>query len=458
MAKIEISSPYVGRYGPENKYVRYRRVVPPDVIELIGARVWVKSFRPGTPAATIDREARKLAAMHDGMIARARAGDVTDSNVIAEAERMARKWLSGSKSEMHEYLSFAADIEAGGRVPTQTALTVNAIEHGGQYVPPGTSLTAVYDRDKRLYGKDRDAKPFDYAVESFVVVIGDKDVTDISRGDVAEWLTRMEKDGLAPGTIARRLGALRALTNRAFLDFNHTGRNPFEKHHVKNGRGSADDRLPLNKKMLARVDSYLDSNKRLGHETKNIIKLMKGTGCGPAEVGGLALSDVSLRGDIPFVWIRRNAIRGVKTDVRDRRIPLLGDALEAAKDAEKRARLRAGKGHNADDVPVFASFGIGDRGADSISAKLNKAIRKAGVPKSPRLVAYSFRHTMKEALRSAGVADHVQRRLLGHAGQGVADRYGSPAARLSEVHDALQAAMGHLGDVDAAIYSNRERV
>ncbi len=116
------------------------------------------------------------------------------------------------------------------------------------------------------------------------------------------------------------------------------------------------------------------------------------------------------------------------------------------------------KGKSPDDVPLFASFGASDRGADFISAKLNKAIRSAGIKKSPRLVAYSYRHTLKEALRSAGVADHIQRRLLGHAGHGVAARYGSPRARLSEAKTALAAAMKCLGDIDDAIYSEAERM
>ena len=81
-------------------------------------------------------------------------------------------------------------------------------------------------------------------------------------------------------------------------------------------------------------------------------------------------------------------------------------------------------------------------------AKLNSAIRAAGIPKSSKLVAYSFRHTRKEAMRSAGVVDHIQRRLLGHAGHGVADRYGSPRARLSEARNALVAALECLGDVE----------
>ena len=65
---------------------------------------------------------------------------------------------------------------------------------------------------------------------------------------------------------------------------------------------------------------------------------------------------------------------------------------------------------------------------------------------------------MKEALRAASVPDHVQRRLLGHAGAGVADVYGSPRLRLKEARDALVAAMPHLGDIDPSVYSERERL
>lgn len=448
MAKIDFEIPYIERHG---KAFRYRRIVPADVQEQVGKRRWTKTFPARTPLAIIEQRARRLASEHDKLIARARNGEALSPEIVAKAESQAREWLRRDKAETYEVMSYlAADPTPADRV------FINALEHGGRYTPDGLSLTAAHERDRRLYGGERDEKAFQYAVGSFVAIIEDKDVAKITRGDVAEWLATMQKQGLSPGTIKRRLGALRAITNRVYLDFDYSGRNPFEKHTVKGGKGNADDRLPFNREMLERIDAYLGSNKRLGHETKNIIRLMKGTGAGPAEIGGLTLSDVRLDGEIPFIWIRRNAIRGVKTTVRDRRIPLVGDALDAARDAYQRASVRS-KGTNPDSTPLFKGFGINGRGADSISAKLNKAIRAAGVPNSTRLVAYSFRHTMKEALRSAGVADHVQRRLLGHAGQGVADRYGSPHARLAEARDALESAMGFLGDVDPAIYSARER-
>ncbi|NQU55971.1 MAG: tyrosine-type recombinase/integrase [Rhodospirillales bacterium] len=433
---------------------RYYRRVPADVEASVGRKVWLHRFDPATPWAAIEHEAKRLASQHDDLIQRARNGEVLDKDLVATSEQQAANWLSGDRGKLYELLGYLAEQGTGG--PADRAF-LNAREHDGQYRPSNAmTVSAAYERDQETHGKDRDEKPIKYAVESFIATVADKPITEITRREVTAWLAKMESDGLAPGTIQRRLGAIRAMMNRAFLDTEYDGRNPFEKHKIKNGAGNADDRLPFNKAMLECIDSYL-SSKRLGHETKNIIMMMKCTGGGPAEIGGLTLADVSLDGEIPFVWIRANAVRGLKTKVRDRRIPLIGDALDAARDAYERATAKAEKA-NADDTPLFKSFGAGGRGADSISAKLNKAIRSAGVPNSPRLVAYSFRHTMKESLRSAGVADHIQRRLLGHAGHGVADRYGSRHVRLAEAKDALTAAVDYLGDVDDAIYSAKERL
>ena len=234
-------------------------------------------------------------------------------------------------------------------------------------------------------------------------------------------------------------------------------RLPFASHVIKDSRGRSSDRLPFNRAHLAKIDAYLANSQRTTHETKAITRLLKGTGCGPGEIGGLVLADVSLDGEVPFVWIRPNALRGVKASPRVRRVPLIGEALDAARDAYTRAQTRA-DGKSSDDAALFESFGEGIKAADAISAKLSKMIRAAGVPKSRRLTSYSFRHTIKEALRSAGVADHVQRRIMGHSGHGVADRYGSNELRLEEARDNMEKALEHLGDVDDSIYNERERM
>lgn len=473
MARLAHEIPYVEARGPDGGApYRYRRIVPPEVRGHVknrdgkpGRKVWVKSFRRNTPVAVIEREAARLAREHDLIVARVR-GQPTDE-AIAEAEANARRWLDGDKAKLHEMLASYAtmfDGLSGADLSPQVQAFLSAIENKGTYVPAGLTVSAARKKDREQHGDGEEDKAGEWAVSSFIAHAGDADIFTIKRADVTGWLAASKGEGLAPSTIVRRLGALRALVNRTFADREYGGANPFAGHKIKGGAGSAGDVLPFSKAMLARIGAYVASSSRLRPETRNILQLMKGTGGGDAEVGGLALSDVNLGAEVPYVWIRANDLRGLKVKAesegknpRDRRVPLVGDALAAAQDAVKRAKVRA-KGMDPDKVPLFTGFKVDGRGADSISAKLNNAIRAAGVPKSRRLVAYSFRHTMKEALRSAGIADHVQRRLLGHAGEGVADRYGSPATRLREARDALALAMAHLGDVDDAIYNTAERM
>ena len=93
------------------------------------------------------------------------------------------------------------------------------------------------------------------------------------------------------------------------------------------------------------------------------------------------------------------------------------------------------------------------RKTDRLSQTLIKEIRKAGVPKAPnRLIAYSFRHSMKEALRVAEVLDDTQDALMGHAKKGMGAHYGAARRRPAVLQEALQRAVRHLGDVDETEY------
>ena len=128
-------------------------------------------------------------------------------------------------------------------------------------------------------------------------------------------------------------------------------------------------------------------------------------------------------------------------------MPLIGLALSAAREAQERAN----------GPSLFDGFDRYGRGADSISAKINKAIRAAGVPRSPRLVAYSFRHGIAEALRRVGAPYHVARPLLGHSTREMADHYGAPQ-HLIEAQHWLGRALDVLGDVDDITYTDAERM
>lgn len=453
MAHIEV--PYLEKH---HKSYRYRRRVPPDLVDQIGRKSWIKTWRRRVPLDRVHSEAKTLAESHDRIIDCVRAGELVDPAKIARAQEVAHNILSMPRLERIDLLQVIGEPVG----PDMTAV-INATETGGTLLDPTSMfISAVYNADKALHEGKRHEKPIRLAINSFIAFAGDQDIRKIRRFKVEEWLKREGKT-MSPGTVNRRLTAIGAVVQRAYLRHEIDRQNPFRRHRIEGAAGGADDRLPLNRKMVAMVDAYLNKSKRLGHETVNILRLIKCSGAGPAEIGGLAVSDVVLDHEIPHILIRPNAIRGLKVrnsnrDVspRERTIPLIGEALSAAQDAYKRALARL-KNQNPDQAQLFDSFSR-DRGANPISAKLLYMIRKAGIPKSTRLVAYSYRHTLEEALRSAHVPEHVQKRILGHSAGSTTDRYGSPKGRLAETHDALIKAMEHFGDVEESIYRSDERV
>jgi integrase len=138
----------------------------------------------------------------------------------------------------------------------------------------------------------------------------------------------------------------------------------------------------------------------------------------------------------------------LKTESRKRSIPLIGRALEAARDQVEHSKGRG-------DGKLFKGYSE-KHGANALSAQLSKALRAAGVPKSKRLTVYSFRHTLIEAMRQAGVSSDLRRMIVGHSAKDSHDRYGAPAALLSDMRDALLRAVPKLGDVDESIYTVEE--
>lgn len=428
--------------------LRYRRAVPKPLRKLVGKTAWIHCFAPGTPVARAVAHADQMAAQHAAIIAAARRGEaIPDAAVIADAERAARSFTDGERFDI--LALFSNHLADAPETPF-----VNALRNNGTYVPEKLTLEAAYKRDVAAYGGKRGERSISRAVEAFAPHAHGKDIRQITRGEAQAFVAKMRKDGLAESSVRRTVGPLRALLNRAYLDLEVERTNPFSKLGIK-GRGSVSDRLPFHTSHLAKVDAYLKAAD-VQPRTRNIIRISKGTGCALSEIGGLVLSDLSLNSPIPFLVIRENAQRGVKVEVRERRVPLIGEALEAAKDAHKRA-LASGKGKALDKIPLFDGFSA-KHGANAMSAFLNAALRRAGIPKSKRLSMYSFRHTVKEALRAAEVPDHMQRRLLGHSGHGVADDYGAPAAQLKRAHKALSKALTLLGQVDESIYRPGEMV
>ena len=412
MARISV------RYLQElNGELHYRRRVPEDVRTIFGKREWKHALGLARgQEATAMKLVGQYNAAYSQLIAEARIQRLTAQSPV----------MMAAPRQVFQHVA---------RMPAVTAVAET----------PKVKLSAAYAYDKETHGGQRDEKAFKTAVDSFIELTGDVDLVSLTPKDVQSWLNKCEAKGQRVTTVGRRINALRALVNRYFREHEIEKSNPFTKPKLKSAGGSGSDRLPFHSSHLARIDRYFERAPRLTDEIRHVMALLKLTGARSLEIGGLDASDVLIDHEVPHVWLRNNSHRRLKTKGSERRVPLVGPALEAARQA-KRTRP---------DGPLFSS---GWHNTNSMSQRLNKLIRRAGVPKSERLVVYSFRHTLEEAMRSAGVPDHTQKRIMGHTDSSITGRYGAPAGILGELRDALKKAEREFGKVDLSTFGEHEKL
>ncbi|WP_146204887.1 tyrosine-type recombinase/integrase [Jannaschia seohaensis] len=238
-----------------------------------------------------------------------------------------------------------------------------------------------------------------------------------------------------PSSVARELTMVRTMIAVAITEFDLQGKvsNPFENLEIAgaDARPETDSskRDPLPASVILAMRKRLQTSARdpaLGH----IWRLLEGTGCRVSEVAGLRVQDVDLVADVPHIRVQWHEDRRVKTKVSIRSVPLIGDALSAAREAVKLA------GASPALFPKYAS----QRGGDAASAALMKHLRT--ITKNRRHVNHSLRHNMKDWLSEARVDDTTANRILGHAQGSLGNRvYGGDEAKLRIARDALTAAL-----------------
>jgi integrase len=235
--------------------------------------------------------------------------------------------------------------------------------------------------------------------------------------DIVAHMLATERNGggkLSPASVKREIAQLKAVVAYAIKEFDLEGKaiNRFSGLEIEGTQGIAaelaaeEKRLPLPRQVVAEMRRKLTGDLNL------IWRLLDGTGCRLAEVTGLRVEDVIIDGDLPHLRVRWHADRRVKTRSSIRSIPLVGDTLEAAREAVKLAGER---------TALFPSYAR-ERGPDAASAILMKHLRSFSRDK--RHTVHSLRHGMKDRMRKAGIEKTTQDLILGHAIPGAAEGYG----------------------------------
>ncbi|WP_299558428.1 tyrosine-type recombinase/integrase [uncultured Sulfitobacter sp.] len=428
---------------------RFRRRYPKAVAEALG-EVFFQVPMKAREGAALVAEQERLVAAFEKIVSKAQggAGQVSLREHWRDALREAQAMLeaiSGDLSEDDKREVLADDLHRKKADP----VLVKAVAAPQSEEPPATLLDAkeMYRRERMDGAEGRNQKNrLERVCRRMEGALGPLDklpLVNLKREHGRELRDHMlqapakGKGGklLSPASVRRELDMVSAMTKLAITEFDLQGQvvNPFEGLSVgpasKAPQTEWERRDPLPLAVLSAMRKRLDEKVKTP-ELGLIWRILEGTGCRGAEVVGLRVEDVHVEHAYPHIWVRWHEDRRVKTAVSIRQVPLVGDALVAAREA-----LKLAAGHHM----LFPRYAR-EAGPDAVSQALMK--HRRAITKYSRHVVYSLRHNMKDLLVAAGVPQRDENRILGHTLGGLGDRvYGGEKARLKAAYEAMERAL-----------------
>jgi integrase len=231
-------------------------------------------------------------------------------------------------------------------------------------------------------------------------------LTDITRADanaVRDYLLNR----IAPNSVLRTLGVIKAAINHVIIENDLDHRNVFKGIKIKGAGASRTDRLPMRDSQVATLLAEYAST-----PTAYILfVILCDTGARLAEIVGLEAQDIDL--EQGQLHIRPNTLRGLKTKTSERSLPLSPRVIDC---------LREHQGEASGTAPLFPTYAR-PRGSDAASAMLMRRLRTQIEDK--KITIHSLRHRMKDKLRNTGCPEAISLAILGHSSNTVAANYGS---------------------------------
>ena len=291
-----------------------------------------------------------------------------------------RQALSKCPEEAEAYAKRLGNVLEGSWSNTTDIIPIDVIAVVTSFKPRPSLLSDYVSEYLSLRSVHH--KPIKVAVDPFISLAGDRDVSQYTREDAKLFVRHLEMKGNKTATIRRRINSLSAILNYAYAELDLDKRNPFSRLFIKGeGEDSHKRGTFTNDQLKWGYDKALAS----GSQIKLLMPLLGETGCRLAEIVGLKLEDIDLANDL--IHIRPNSARRLKTRSSQRTLPLVGYAKLAIEQAFKQA----------DDTYLFPRYiRDGKCYATHASNALNKWLKKD----FDGLTAHCLRHTFRDRLRA----------------------------------------------------------
>lgn len=255
------------------------------------------------------------------------------------------------------------------------------------------------------------------AIRNFEEAIGAIPFQKVERSHAVQfrawWVERVEAKGLKPYTANREINSLRRMFGVNYDIDGLSVTNPFSGVRLK--ETAEVSRIPLETEQIIAL-SRRGALPDLHADFELLVRLLINNGMRPVEAIGLELDDILLEDEVPHVHVRKNAVRGLKTDHSERLLPLLGVSLTAAEE-------------------LVAAGGWGKRLGKNMYATsiINRNLRDSGIVTDKRQSLYSLRHWFQDQLTKRDVVDRAQAQLMGHKFQRPKYGYGKDLTELRDI-------------------------
>ena len=272
------------------------------------------------------------------------------------------------------------------------------------------SLSDALSLYQRLKGTGKSKLFFEVSNRSIrylVECVGHDGLNDLKPADAGRFRDFLFERGMSSSSVKRVFSSVRAIMNLAIKEHGLSLTNVFNNTFIPEDN-KRKERLPIPVDVIRKIQG---ESRRLDDEPRWLIALISDTGMRLSEACGLLSSNIVLDADIPHISLREHQWRRLKTSSSIRAIPLVGASLWAAKGI---------KAHGTEFA--FPKYCNSEKcNANSASAALNKWLK----PRLPEgCVIHSFRHSLRDRLRSVECPSDIVDSLGGWTTEGIGQRYG----------------------------------